>query len=265
MCGIAGYLRFDGQPATRERAARMVATLRHRGPDDSGVFTRRSGGARRGASEHHRRRRRPSAALGRRRRDHRRAERRDLQLRRAAARARVATARRFATSCDTEVIGHLYARERRTRIPAAARHVRGRRSGIVASGSWCWRAIASARSRSTTASGRTSCCSARKRRRFSPSLDRRAGRLRARAAQLPDVRVRRRRRFDLHRHVEARARHLDEGVGRRPIDRRSVLGVAVSRRDRRAVARRGDRAAARRADRGGAGSGCGRTCRSARS
>jgi len=37
MCGIAGYLRFDGQPARTERAERMIATLRHRGPDDTGV------------------------------------------------------------------------------------------------------------------------------------------------------------------------------------------------------------------------------------
>ena len=63
-------------------------TLRHRGPDDRGYFYRWSCRARRGAAEHHRRRRRPSADLDRRRRDHRRAERRDLQLRRAARGAR---------------------------------------------------------------------------------------------------------------------------------------------------------------------------------
>lgn len=39
MCGIAGYLRFDGQPARSDRAERMLATLQHRGPDDTGVFT----------------------------------------------------------------------------------------------------------------------------------------------------------------------------------------------------------------------------------
>src|SRR5580765_243098 len=38
MCGIAGYLRFDGQPARSDRAERMLATLQHRGPDDTGVF-----------------------------------------------------------------------------------------------------------------------------------------------------------------------------------------------------------------------------------
>src|SRR4051812_45951859 len=38
MCGIAGYLRFDGQPAAAERVGRMIGTLAHRGPDDAGVF-----------------------------------------------------------------------------------------------------------------------------------------------------------------------------------------------------------------------------------
>src|SRR5262252_6743230 len=38
MCGIAGYLRFDGQPAQADRTQRMIATLRHRGPDDTGIF-----------------------------------------------------------------------------------------------------------------------------------------------------------------------------------------------------------------------------------
>jgi asparagine synthase (glutamine-hydrolysing) len=38
MCGIAGYLRFDGQPARSDRAERMISVLHHRGPDDSGVF-----------------------------------------------------------------------------------------------------------------------------------------------------------------------------------------------------------------------------------
>src|SRR5262245_24035700 len=38
MCGIAGYLRFDGQPARSDRAERMIAALSHRGPDDTGVF-----------------------------------------------------------------------------------------------------------------------------------------------------------------------------------------------------------------------------------
>jgi asparagine synthase (glutamine-hydrolysing) len=36
MCGIAGLIRFDGQ-AVGERLERMVAALRHRGPDDAGT------------------------------------------------------------------------------------------------------------------------------------------------------------------------------------------------------------------------------------
>ncbi|HWA23853.1 MAG TPA: asparagine synthase (glutamine-hydrolyzing) [Caulobacterales bacterium] len=39
MCGIAGILRADGRRADVELAGRMGAALRHRGPDDSGVFS----------------------------------------------------------------------------------------------------------------------------------------------------------------------------------------------------------------------------------
>jgi asparagine synthase (glutamine-hydrolysing) len=38
MCGIAGFLSPAGQLPDRARLQRMVATLRHRGPDDSGFF-----------------------------------------------------------------------------------------------------------------------------------------------------------------------------------------------------------------------------------
>lgn len=38
MCGIAGICRTDGRPADRETLLRMAATLRHRGPDASGVW-----------------------------------------------------------------------------------------------------------------------------------------------------------------------------------------------------------------------------------
>ena len=39
MCGIAGFVSLTGRRPIRERLARMVATLRHRGPDDRGLFT----------------------------------------------------------------------------------------------------------------------------------------------------------------------------------------------------------------------------------
>src|SRR5437762_4868926 len=38
MCGIAGFISLSGSPPDPERLARMVATLRHRGPDDRGAF-----------------------------------------------------------------------------------------------------------------------------------------------------------------------------------------------------------------------------------
>src|SRR5437762_4428099 len=43
MCGIAGTWSADGRDACRDRLARMIAALRHRGPDDQGMHV--SGGA----------------------------------------------------------------------------------------------------------------------------------------------------------------------------------------------------------------------------
>jgi asparagine synthase (glutamine-hydrolysing) len=111
MCGIAGYLRFDGQPARSDRAERMLATLQHRGPDDTGVFVEGqvalaaarlsiidvAGGhqplsigdsgitvAQNGEIYNY------------------------VELQRELA----STGARLQTACDTEVIGHLYARDR---------------------------------------------------------------------------------------------------------------------------------------------------------
>jgi asparagine synthase (glutamine-hydrolysing) len=39
MCGIAGCLALDGSPVLPETLTRMIRTLRHRGPDDEGVWT----------------------------------------------------------------------------------------------------------------------------------------------------------------------------------------------------------------------------------
>jgi asparagine synthase (glutamine-hydrolysing) len=39
MCGICGVLNFNGSPADVNRIADMLGTLRHRGPDDSGIYT----------------------------------------------------------------------------------------------------------------------------------------------------------------------------------------------------------------------------------
>ncbi len=38
MCGICGQLRFDGRPADSELVLRMRETLKHRGPDDQGLY-----------------------------------------------------------------------------------------------------------------------------------------------------------------------------------------------------------------------------------
>jgi asparagine synthase (glutamine-hydrolysing) len=38
MCGIAGMVDGDGQPVDRDRLLAMCRTLRHRGPDDEGVY-----------------------------------------------------------------------------------------------------------------------------------------------------------------------------------------------------------------------------------
>lgn len=38
MCGFVGILRFDGQQVEAEDVARMCQALRHRGPDDSGMY-----------------------------------------------------------------------------------------------------------------------------------------------------------------------------------------------------------------------------------
>ena len=39
MCGIAGFVMTNGQAADARDASAMVATLRHRGPDDTGVWS----------------------------------------------------------------------------------------------------------------------------------------------------------------------------------------------------------------------------------
>jgi len=46
MCGISGIFAPDGAPTIREEAIRqMTRTLRHRGPDDEGIFVAPEGAA----------------------------------------------------------------------------------------------------------------------------------------------------------------------------------------------------------------------------
>jgi asparagine synthase (glutamine-hydrolysing) len=108
MCGIAGYVSISRAPVDAERAREMIATLRHRGPDEAGVSV--SGPAALGAARlsiidvaggHQ-----PMAVDGGRitvvqnGEIYNYVELRDELLKRG---------RRFATSSDTEVIAALYA------------------------------------------------------------------------------------------------------------------------------------------------------------
>jgi asparagine synthase (glutamine-hydrolysing) len=120
MCGIAGYLRFDDVPAARERVQRMVATLRHRGPDDVGVFT--DGPAGLGAARlsiidvagGHQPLAVDEGAITV-------AQNGEIYNYVELQRELASNGARFQTACDTEVIGHLYAR----RGTAAFERLRG--------------------------------------------------------------------------------------------------------------------------------------------
>jgi asparagine synthase (glutamine-hydrolysing) len=111
MCGIAGYLRFDGKPAAAERAERMVATLRHRGPDDCGTFV--DGPVALGAARlsiidvagGHQPLSIDGGAITV-------AQNGEIYNYVELQAELVSDGARLRTACDTEVIAHLYARER---------------------------------------------------------------------------------------------------------------------------------------------------------
>ena len=44
MCGIAGQMTFDNSPVSRRRISLMGTRLRHRGPDDAGIYVHGSVG-----------------------------------------------------------------------------------------------------------------------------------------------------------------------------------------------------------------------------
>jgi asparagine synthase (glutamine-hydrolysing) len=119
MCGITGFVSLTGAPPDPERLAAMVATIRHRGPDDFGYFT--SGPVALGAARlsiidvaggHQ-----PIGIDG----GVTVAQNGEIynyvELREELVRA----GRHVATACDTEVIAHLYALEG----TAAFRRMRG--------------------------------------------------------------------------------------------------------------------------------------------
>ena len=110
MCGIAGFVSLTGRAPDAARLGRMVATLRHRGPDDRGLFTDQAaalGAARLSvidvAGGHQ-----PISIDGGAITVAQNGEIYNyVELRQELERR----GRRFATACDTEVIAHLYATE----------------------------------------------------------------------------------------------------------------------------------------------------------
>ena len=110
MCGIAGFVSLTGRAPDPARLGRMVATLRHRGPDDRGVFTDQAaalGAARLSiidvAGGHQ-----PISIDGGAITVVQNGEIYNyVELREELERR----GRRLATACDTEVIAHLYATE----------------------------------------------------------------------------------------------------------------------------------------------------------
>ena len=133
----------------------MRDVLAHRGPDDAGLYV----DARRPRpppAEHRRSRGRPSAADERRRQRLDRLQRRDLQPRRRAGRTLEARGHRL-----PHPIRH---RDHRPRLRAVGRRCVEHLRGMFAFALWdapagacCWRAIASASSRSTGRAGDRSC------------------------------------------------------------------------------------------------------------
>ena len=88
MCGICGvYWYSNSEPVSEALLGGMLTSIRHRGPDEEGMYYRRRCGARLTSLEHHRSRWRNAADLQRRPQHRRRLQRRDLQLSRTAIRA----------------------------------------------------------------------------------------------------------------------------------------------------------------------------------
>src|SRR5215470_12265908 len=108
MCGIAGFVSLNGATADAGRLAAMIRTLRHRGPDDTGLFVDGpaalaaarlsiidvAGGHQPVSVDN------GAVTVAQNGEIYNYVELRD-ELRRAG--------RHFTTACDTEVIAHLYA------------------------------------------------------------------------------------------------------------------------------------------------------------
>ena len=124
MCGIAGFAGFDDNALLRA----MSASLTHRGPDAEGFYTAPGVGPGVAPAERHRSRDGQPADRQRDARRLGRLQRRDLQLRRAARRARAPRPRLFVA--DRHRVHRPSVRGPRARLrPAPARHVRHRAVG----------------------------------------------------------------------------------------------------------------------------------------
>ena len=88
MCGIAGILGLGGRPVALDELRAMCGMLVHRGPDDDGFYLDAGVGLAMRRLSHHRPRVGPAAGAQRGRHGLGGLQRRDLQLPRAAARAR---------------------------------------------------------------------------------------------------------------------------------------------------------------------------------
>ena len=191
----------------------MIATLRHRGPDDTGIFT--DGPAALAAARlsiidvagGHQPLSIPEAGS-----PSRRTARSTTTWSCSASWRR--RARTCAPSCDTEVIGHLYARDARTRVHAVARDVRDCHLGSRTIGSSLWHATASARSRSTCCRPSASCCSDPRPRPFSPCWNAHPRSFGPRAPQLSSPSATSPATTRCSRACRARAGFLDDGDAR---------------------------------------------------
>ena len=168
MCGIAGFADRDRAEAfahSRNEAEfglvhRMCDVIRHRGPGRRGNPCRAGRRSRHAAAEHHRPVHGAAADPQRGSHDLARVQRRDLQLPRAARRARGARPRASTPSATPRSIVHAYEAVGRGGVRPAARHVRHRALGSTPPHAAPRARSRRASSRCTTPSGTGGCTSA---------------------------------------------------------------------------------------------------------
>ena len=158
MCGIAGYVALhDGVQAPDLASLRdMAGAIRHRGPDEFGIYRDdapasptpacRSSTSRAASSRSPTRPARSGSSSTAR-----------SSTTSSCATELEALGHRFRTRSDTEVIVHAYEAVGRRRVPPLQRPVGDRALGSADAARWCWRAIRTASGRSTSASTAAAC------------------------------------------------------------------------------------------------------------